>query len=142
MKKLKILLGIAFMGFLSACNTNPPKVDSVSQDPGQYPKNYQEIVERYLDRILKDPTSKKIEWLNKPRPIAYSLKSFLSDAVVIPGYGVCAFVNAKNSFGGYAGSKLVLFLIKNDSVVRSSIPSTEEWIPERATIDTCKAIRE
>lgn len=141
MEKAKIFLVIVLAAALSACNSTPPRGDPMPIGYGAYPENYQGIVERYLDLVLKDPSSKKIQWLNAPRSITYSLKPFLSEAVTISGYGVCTFVNAKNSYGGYTGAQLVLFLIRDGSVVRSSIPSTKDWIEERTAIDTCKTLR-
>lgn len=141
MEKAKILSVMVMVAALSACHSIPQRGDPTPRDYGLYPESYQDIVESYLDSVLKDPSSKKIQWLNSPKPITYSLKPFLSDAVVISGYGVCTFVNAKNSYGGYTGAKLVLFLIRDGSVVRSSISYTKDWIDERTSIDTCKTIR-
>ena len=36
------------------------------------------------------------------------------------GYVVCAYINAKNSYGGYVGNRMSYFMIKNDRVIDAS----------------------
>ena len=50
------------------------------------PKNHKQLIDKQFTEILKDPTSRKVEFTSTP-------------------YGslVCGLINAKNSYGGYTG---------------------------------------
>lgn len=57
---------------------------------------------------LKDPYSARYSWLNTPT------KGYFMWTI---GYVVCATINAKNSYGGYAGQELFAFFIDKGVVV-------------------------
>ena len=113
------------VGLLSGC-AQPPTQDELSRiDYGSYPTNYKQTVERYLDRVLKDPGSKQVEWLREPRTM-WTKAGPMFGGGLTAGYAVCAYVNARNSYGGYTGSKLSWFLIKNDAVIESYMSTTRD----------------
>lgn len=62
--------------------------------------------------------SKKIDYISTPTTYWYKAGPMYGGGLVA-GYAVCAYVNAKNSYGGYTGGKLSWFLIKNDRVILS-----------------------
>ena len=64
------------------------KIATIPQDIGQrtLPANYEAVIDGAFAHRLKDPDSRKIEYVGQPH-----------------GSAVCGMVNAKNSFGGYTG---------------------------------------
>lgn len=73
-----------------------PVVNDASPDPNmqpyervKLPKDYKIKIDRHLVDVLKDPDSRKVEFLRTPK-----------------GSLVCGTINAKNSYGGYTGKKL------------------------------------
>ena len=103
-------------------NSSVPKISAnlkedqlKSLNYGTYPKNYKKIIDKYLFTVLKDPSSKQIEYLNEPRKGVVQFDT--SKIGINAGYAVCAYVNAKNGFGGYTGAKLSYFVIHNDDII-------------------------
>lgn len=141
MKTFKVMMTLAALclGLLSGCATPLSNEEISKLDYGSYPADYKQVVERHLDRVLKDPGSKQIEWLKGPGQM-YNKAGALAGGGVIAGYGVCAYVNAKNSYGGYTGSKLSFFMIKNGFVVISYIATTKDSIESMMAENGCKAI--
>ncbi len=111
MMKLKIFIAATLALLLNGCAA-PSAEDLAKADYGSYPSNYEQIIKRHLDMVLKDPESAKVTFLKGP----YTGWSGLGGRKF--GYIVCADVNAKNSYGGYTGGKLSYFMIKNDAVIQ------------------------
>ena len=116
---------VVLSGFLSGCVSPPTQEDLSKIDYGSYPNDYKKTVERYLDMTLKDPGSKQIEWLREPRTM-WNKAGPMFGGGLTSGYAVCAYVNARNSYGGYTGSKLSWFLIKNERVIQAYISTTRD----------------
>ena len=111
MRSLLILAILALAG----CASAPTQQEKAVADYGSPPSDYEKSIRDYLQATLKDPYSYDMKILFEPRKdwtAFFSKKKF--------GYAVCANINAKNSFGGYNGFKLVYFLIRDDKVVDSS----------------------
>lgn len=104
---------------MTGCVTPPTPDEMAKIDYGSYPSDYENIINRYLRQVLKDPDSAKVEFLNRPTA-QFHKKGPLFGGGINAGYGVCAYVNAKNSYGGYTGAKLHWFLIKNGRVTDDS----------------------
>lgn len=98
---------------LAGCASKPTPQDLASADYGTYPSDYEEIVKKYMDMRLKDPDSARYEFINSPKTgwNSWGGRKY--------GYIVCALVNAKNSYGGYTGSQIYYFMIKNGRVIDS-----------------------
>jgi hypothetical protein len=79
----------------------------------QPPKDHQEQEMRYLNAILKDPYSAKIEFLPVKRT---TVAASITNPTVVPVWESAALVNAKNSYGGYTGAKKYSFYWKNGSL--------------------------
>jgi hypothetical protein len=93
-------------------------VDTVNADYGPRPANHEEVIKNWANENLKDPESALYGKISKPR------KEFLvRDLKPYFGWSVCADINAKNSFGGYTGSKTFWFFIRDERIQRSQ--STE-----------------
>lgn len=110
MKKLMIACVIAVSGCAS--------VDASKLNYGQPPSDYKASVQQYLNVILKDPYSAHVAYVTKNPPKQYvAAGMFTGVSQTLAGYGVCFWVNSKNSYGGYTGDKLFGVLIKDDVVV-------------------------
>ncbi len=70
--------------------TNVAPIDPNMQpyEKVKLPKDYKIKIDKHLVDILKDPDSRKVEFLRTPK-----------------GSLVCGTINAKNSYGGYTGKK-------------------------------------
>lgn len=102
-----------FVLTLAGCAT-PPSTEQISNaNYGPYPTNYDVIVKRHLNALLKDPSSaqwRKIKSPDKGWSVYFGRTVY--------GYAVCYGVNAKNSFGGYVGERLNFFMINNGRVIQ------------------------
>ena len=112
---MRALLFSLFVAVLvGGCASRPTQQEMSAADYGSYPTDYEQIIRSYMQRTLKDPESARYEFLNQPQTAWTSMggKKY--------GYAVCAYINAKNSFGGYVGNRLSYFLIKNSQVIAAS----------------------
>ncbi|AJJ69510.1 Uncharacterised protein [Yersinia pseudotuberculosis] len=82
-------------------------------DVGAKPKNYKKLVEDAIRNELKDPDSAKFSDITTPRK-----EVMVKNRNFVYGYSSCVYVNAKNSYGGYAGKQLYWVFIRNDEVLR------------------------
>jgi hypothetical protein len=90
--------------------------ENPSPDPslcGQYPTNYKEIVNKWLETQLIDAASARIEWNGDPKPADLGTKD-----EHLYGYLVNFTVNARNRFGAYTGKQNHGALIRNGEVIK------------------------
>ena len=114
MTKFKALAVTLIALWLSGCAA-PSATELANADYGPYPAEYEQVIKRHLDFVLKDPDSAKINIVKRPSTGWSGLGGRKY------GWIVCAEVNAKNSYGGYTGSRLSFFMLKNDSVIQYMI---------------------
>lgn len=114
MNYAKACLTIALPLSLLACAA-PSYEEMANADYGAYPNGYEQIIRSYLGKTLKDPDSLKLNVVRAPTTgwNGFGGRKF--------GYIVCAEVNAKNSYGGYVGSRLSYFMIKNGVVIQDLV---------------------
>lgn len=110
-KLLLVLLSTIIL--LTGCSGTPTSEQLASADYGRYPKNYEKVIKDYMQSQLKDPDSATYKFRNIPKSGWSSLGKTLF------GYRLCVEINAKNSYGGYVGSRMSYFMIKNDVVIDS-----------------------
>jgi hypothetical protein len=82
---------------------------------GPYPTNYKEIVTKWLETQLVDPTSARIEWKDEPKPADLGSKG-----EHLYGYLVTFTANARNRFGTYTGKQAHGALIRNGEVIKGT----------------------
>ena len=109
MKRIIILIFCSFI--LISCATPPSREDFINANYGSYPVNYKEIVGNYMSIRLKDPTSPRYRYLDEP------VRAWYRGSPYNFGYSLCVYINAKNSFGGYTGSKLNYFMINTEHII-------------------------
>jgi hypothetical protein len=107
---------------ISGCvsNSRPVSetVDTVNADYGQYPHEYVASIKAWAQTNLKDPESARYGHISRPRQ-----EYVVENLQALFGYSVCAAINAKNSYGGYAGSEIFWFFFRDGQLLRSQ--STE-----------------
>jgi hypothetical protein len=102
-----MLLAVA----VAAPAENPPAADSAY---GAYPKDYQQIVNKWLETHLVDPKSAVVEWLGEPKPAEMPAKA----GPPLRGYLVEFKVNARNRFGAPTGKQKYSLLIRDGLVIK------------------------
>lgn len=120
-----ILFVFLFATILTGCAASsslthpiePTKEYLSNYDYGQPPVNYKKTIEEYVKSMLIDPDSAQITHYSIPS------KDWLSDNDIggntYTGWLVCADINAKNKFGGYAGRKLYTFVFNSEKIIFS-----------------------
>ena len=94
-----------------------PISESVKMDAadfGLYPTNYEELVKTWAVTNLKDPESARYGRISKPRK-EWEVENLRPTY----GFSVCADINARNSYGGYAGAQTYWFFIRDGRVARA-----------------------
>jgi hypothetical protein len=110
-----LLLAMTFSGSAWA---QSPEID-IGPDArlyGQYPKNYKEIVVKWLATKLADPASANIEWTSEPKPSELPGPN----GKKLYGYLVEFKVAARNRFGAYTGKQKHGALIKDGNVIKGT----------------------
>ncbi|WP_321335391.1 hypothetical protein [Breoghania sp.] len=92
---------------LSGCVTTEQVDNMVASSRPATPEERQIIVD-YVRGTFKDPYS-----------IRDARISYFFDNTPRGGYAGCISLNAKNSFGGYIGTKFVSMVINNGQIIRS-----------------------
>jgi hypothetical protein len=82
---------------------------------GPYPKNYKEIVWNWLQGMLLDADSAKIEWQGDPKAADLG-----KNGEHIYGWLVEFRVNSRNRFGQYTGKQSHGALIRDDQVIKGT----------------------
>jgi hypothetical protein len=113
-KRLAFFFGIPFLGAtlaitVAAETPSPPPDDRY----GPSPTNYKEIVMKWLEQQLIDPSSARVEWLDEPKPTDAG-----KGGEHLYGYLVHFRVDARNRFGGYTGKQNHAALIRNGEVIK------------------------
>jgi hypothetical protein len=117
-KTLAALIGFVFC----AVSTLPAQtgVMEIGADPklhGPYPANYQDIINKFLQTVLIDGASARIEWVSGPKPGTMPEKK---NGNALFGYIVEFKVNSRNRFGTYTGMQKKTVLIHDNEVVKAT----------------------
>ena len=140
---------------LAACAYTPPSAQVSlkavrSENYGSYPKNYERQIRQYLNDTLLDPGSARIR-IGTPHKVFQTYNPLANtyppktpkELKTNQYYVVCAEVNAKNTFGGYAGWQTQRYRFTNGSMedeqnfsYRNSIDSDACYSTDEIYIDT------
>ena len=133
---IRYVLIVALVSSLTACQSTPPSEAPQRGNSAlkSAPKDKAVLISPSLKKVIKAHVSAS---LNDP----YSAKfGSITASQNTEGtqYRICGFVNAKNSFGGYAGMKPYQLLYNVDSkrFVHSRIGENDFMVS--AILDTCK----
>lgn len=100
--------------FVGGCAT-PYEPIPVGIDYGAAPSDYERRITEYMNSRLKDPESARYRF-DPPRPAYIRPGYFSGQRIAYAGYRVGFELNAKNSFGGYVGSKPYFALFVGDQL--------------------------
>ncbi|MDB4450642.1 hypothetical protein N9109_00795 [bacterium] len=127
MKFLNKIALAATLALASCVSSTPPtqyQIDNTEIGPAPTKERAIALAEQYLDNSLKDPLSKQVTYGEFGRGwYRPGLYSGIPQGKYIAWY-LEAFVNAKNSYGGYTGAKRHAFYFKNDKLVCVGTPIT------------------
>ncbi len=109
--KLPQLFPLAAAALLVGCaSVEEPPV----RDVGPFPTRWQAEIDAHLAISLIDPDSRRVRYDMAPVAARGPEKASV-------GYGVCAWVNARNRFGGYTGAKETYFFFQQGRLVSSGL---------------------
>lgn len=104
-----LALGVAL--FSGGCVTQQ---NLATADFGPSPANAEEKTREYFNSALKDPESARIKFVGLHK--AFSIDGLIIGGAKHYGWVQVVEVNAKNSYGGYTGSKLYYIFFEGGSV--------------------------
>jgi len=119
MKRIAMLLAALCAGsavLLGGCKTPPTPTQEEMRafDYGPRPDNYEQLIRDYLKERLTDPTNAVVEFRAGPKEL-YQQQTSLRDLQW--GWGVCVWINDKNTRGTYDGFYPMAFFIRNGKIV-------------------------
>jgi hypothetical protein len=118
MKSMALLLMLGFCAVRSlSAQTGTLDVGADPKLHGPYPTNYQEIITNWLQTVLVDAPSAKIEWGSAPKPGSMPEKK---NGPPLFGYLVQFKLNSRNRFGAYTGMQKKTVLIHDGQVVKAT----------------------
>jgi hypothetical protein len=117
MKAIALLLLFALASpTLVVAQTTEIEITGDSTIYGEYPKNYQEIITKWLETKLADPKSAQIEWTSAPKPADLPGPN----GKHLLGYLVEFKVSSRNRFGAYTGKQKHGALIRDGVVLKGT----------------------
>jgi hypothetical protein len=104
--------------FLSGCAAMiaPSPSERATADYGEYPQNYEEIVQSWIHTTYFDPYSVQDLSITKPEKWFIQQPPLLGGGRFF-GYRVRVSANGKNRFGGYTGLQTTNLLIRNGKIL-------------------------
>jgi hypothetical protein len=124
---------------LAGCASYPttPSAPVASAQAGP-PPDRNAVIVAYLNRVLKDPESARVSDIHGPTFINIP-GGLLAQGT--SGWGICFFVNAKNSFGGYTGGSFFTLILRDTSIVRVYGDERDNVFDRQRAIDYCREIQ-
>lgn len=117
MKTIVLLLVAAFVcPTLIRAETTEIEIAADPAIYGEYPKNYQNIIMKWLETKLADPKSAQIEWTSPPKPAELPGPN----GKHLHGYLVEFKLSARNRFGAYTGKQKHGALIRDGNVIKGT----------------------
>jgi hypothetical protein len=117
MRVIAVLILLVFVcPLLTVAETTEIELAADPAVYGENPKNYQEIVTKWLETKLADAPSAQIQWLQPPRPADLPGPG----GKRLYGYLVEFRVNSRNRFGAYTGWQKHGALIRDGLVVQGT----------------------
>jgi hypothetical protein len=111
-----LLLLVCSCATLVRAETTEIELEADPKIYGEYPKNYQEIVMKWLETKLVDPESALVEWTSPPKPADMPGPN----GTRLHGYLVEFKVSARNRFGAFTGKQKHGALIRDGNVIKGT----------------------
>ncbi len=115
MKKVFLVFAIMAATIISTgCAPKPPSQTAITNaNYGTLPDDYQQQVKKHMSAVLKDPESARYTFETPFKGYSQDGSMSSTNGGVIYGYILGVQVNAKNSYGGYTGNQLYVFMFSN-----------------------------
>lgn len=127
---MRMIYAAAF-AILAGCAAPPPtQHELAAANYGPPPRNYKASIMTYMASILKDPESARYGFSSEP------IRGYMGASRKF-GWIACATINAKNSFGGYVGTRQYIFLIQNNVVVDYDNTDGKSYSYDKEINDRC-----
>jgi hypothetical protein len=133
--RMLAVLGAA-TAFAAGCKNPPTQAEMAAYNYGPRPENYEKLVRDYLSPELHDPSA-IVEFKAGPREL------FQQETSLRPlqyGWGVCVWVNEKDSKGNYEGAYPMVFFIRDGAVVARNGGSKDNLIGWRYARTGCNEL--
>jgi len=118
MQRIAMFLAILGVGTAAAltggCKNPPTQSEMAAYDYGPRPENYEKLIRDYLWPKLLDPGNAIVEFKAGPKQL------FQQETALRPlryGWGVCMWINDKNTSGAYDGPYPMVFFIRDGKIV-------------------------
>ena len=139
MQRLWKILGVgASAALIAGCQNPPPtQAEMAAHDYGPRPENYEKLIRDYLAPKLVDPGNAIVEFKAGPGLL------YQPDNVLRPrqyGWGVCVWINDKNTKGTYDGPYPMVFFIREGKVVAVNGGSDDNVIGWRYARTGCNEL--
>src|SRR5438034_7405130 len=121
MQRIAMFLAILGVGTAAAltggCKNPPTQSEMAAYDYGPRPENHEKLIRDYLWPKLLDPGNAIVEFKAGPKQL------FQQETALRPlryGWGVCVWINDKNTSGAYDGPYPMVFFIRDRSEEHTS----------------------
>ena len=117
MQRIAMFLAILGVGTVAAltggCKTPPTQSEMAAYQYGPRPDNYEKIIRDYLFNKLLDPGNAIVEFKAGPKQLFQQETALRS---LQYGWGVCVWINDKNTRGAYDGPYPMVFFIRDGKI--------------------------
>ena len=141
MQRIAMFLAILGAGASAAltggCKSPPTQSEMAAYDYGPRPENYEKLIRDYLWPKLLDPGSAIVEFKAGPKQL------FQQETALRPlryGWGVCVWINDKDTRGAYAGFYPMVLYIREGKVVAANGDGLERAAGVRYAHASCREL--
>lgn len=116
------LIAVVALTSIAGCAPKPPSAVAISSaNYGTLPSDYKEQIKNHFNKILKDPYSAQFTFEAPYKGLSQDGALSSTNGGVHYGHIVPVQVNAKNSYGGYTGNQLYVFMFSNGVIYDSTM---------------------
>ena len=141
MQRIAMFLAILGVGTAAAltggCKNPPTQAEMTAYEYGPRPENYEKLIRDYLWPKLLDPGNAIVEFKAGPK-LLYQPDNVLRSRQY--GWGVCVWINDKNTRGSYDGPYPMVFFIRDGKIVAANGGADDNIIGWRYARDGCNEL--
>jgi len=141
MQRIAMFLAILGVGtaaaLTSGCKNPPTQSEMAAYEYGPRPDNYEKLIRDYLFNKLLDPANAIVEFKAGPKQL------FQQETTLRPlryGWGVCVWINDRNTRGAYDGPYPMVFFIRDGKIVAVNGGSDDNIIGWRYARTGCNEL--
>ena len=132
------VLGVASMSALTGgCKHSPSQTEMTAYEYGPRPENHEKLIRDYLWNKLLDPGNAIVEFKAGPKRL-YQQDTTLRARQY--GWGVCVWINDKNTRGADDSPYPMAFFIRDGKIVAANGGSDDNIIGWRYARDHCNKL--